>query len=322
MMNAASNATDDDDEEVTIVREPRDGLGRHTRRRGREEASSPTERDGSERFSDVDVGNGHGTALPPPLQRPQAGTTPWRGCTVIRETARGNRHFMHTGRSCNPCRAEASTHRERSKRAPATVCCADRHRRWRRLHDASASTWRNGNTHTRKRTALFLLFLVSFFFVFLGFLQLPRFLFLFFVLFFCFSPPVCFCFVLFCFCFCFGWALDTHAMDTRFHKNERRQRRREEPSGGSVEARPRAHDGAMANQSTTDELRSHGITVSAYPATSATQRRERCERECCSSSAGTRRLGETVERPVGKRRVVSTRVECSKGTRHSNRERA
>lgn len=214
MMNAASNATDDDDEEVTIVKEPRDGLGRHTRRRGREEASSPTERDGSERFSDVDVGNGHGTALPPPLQRPQAGTTPWRGCTVIRETARGNRHFMHTGRSCNPCRAEASTHRERSKRAPATVCCADRHRRWRRLHDASASTWRNGNTHTRKRTALFLLFLVSFFFVFLGFLQLPRFLFLFFVLFFVFRPPFVFVlfFVLFLFRVGIGHARNGHTL--------------------------------------------------------------------------------------------------------------
>ena len=197
-MNAASNATDDDDEEVTIVREPRDGLGRHTRRRGREEASSPTERDGSERFSDVDVGNGHGTALPPPLQRPQAGTTPWRGCTVIRETARGNRHFMHTGRSCIPCRAEASTHRERSKRAPATVCCADRHRRWRRLHDASASTWRNGNTHTRKRTASFL-FVFGFFLLCFSWFSLSCLVscFLFFVLFLFFAPR------LFCFCFLF-----------------------------------------------------------------------------------------------------------------------
>ena len=164
--------------------------------------------------------------------------------------------------------------------------CADRHRRWRRIHDASARL--GEHTHI-VRSALFVLFFVFFLLCFSCFLSAASFLF--FVLFFVFSPPV-FVFVLFLFCFVlflffvFGWALDKHAMDRRFHKNERRQRRREEPSRGSEEA----HVGAMANRSPTDELRSHGITVSAYPATSATQRRERCERECCSSSAGTRRL--------------------------------
>ena len=152
-----------------MVREPRDGLGRHTRRRGREEASSPTERDGSERFSDVDVGNGHGTALPPPLQRPQAGTTPWRGCTVIRETARSNRHFMHTGRRAFRA-VQKHQHTASARSAPQPQCVV------RTDIDVGVDFTTHPlqlgetETHTRERTASFLLFLVSFFFVFLGFL--------------------------------------------------------------------------------------------------------------------------------------------------------
>ena len=263
-----------------------------------------------------------GTDMEPRYHRPCSDLRRYALARVHRNQRNGAKQqaLMHAGRSCIPCRAEASTHRGHEARPSHSVLCGPTSTLASTSRRIRFNLAKRKHTHTEEDSLVSFVF--GFFLLcFSWFSSAASFLVSFLCFVFCFSP-VCFCFVLFCFRFCFGWALDTHAMDRRFHKNERRQRRREEPSGGSVEARPRAHEGAMANQSTTDEPRSHGITVSAYPATSATQRRERCERECCSSSAGTRRLGETVERPVGKRRVVSTRVECSKGTRHSNRERA
>ena len=175
MMNAASNATDDDDEEVTIVREPRDGLGRHTRRRGREEASSPTERDGSERSATWTSG----TDMEPRYHRPCSDLRRYALARVHRNQRNGARQqALHAHRAfvhSVPCRS-INTPRALEARPGHSVLCGPTSTLASTSRRIRFNLAKRKHTHGRGQPRFFCFWFLSSLF-FLVFFELPRFLF-------------------------------------------------------------------------------------------------------------------------------------------------